>query len=204
MEKSRNVEQEILCAARLVFHQKGYKESTMRDIAAHANVNMAMLHYYYRSKENLFFILFDEAFQTLYERIVKIISDEEPDIFEKIRQIVSQYVGFYRDNPNIPQFIVGEFIRNPEIIGKRMQQLTKPIDTYEAFVSQLESAINEGTIRPISPLSLVINILSLCIFPALVRPVLDEIPGMNKSLLTEISASREKEVADFIIHSIQT
>jgi len=75
MRQNRNVEQDIVEAARKVFQEKGYKEATMRDIAAEANINMAMLHYYFRSKDNLFYIVFDEAFKMLYIEIIKIITN---------------------------------------------------------------------------------------------------------------------------------
>jgi len=204
MKKSRNVEEEIIHAARKMFHEKGYKEATMRDIAAEANINMAMLHYYYRSKDNLFFIIFDEAFRSLYEKIIKIITDQYMDIFQKIRLITSEYIRFFDNNPTIPQFITGEAIRNPEIIGKRMKSIMDPVFTYEVFKDQLQKEIQKGTIRPISALSLVLNILSLCIFPAIAKPILKEFIDDNLTEMNIIIESREKDVADFIINSIKT
>jgi len=70
MKHDRNTEQDIILAAQKVFQEKGYKEATMRDIAAEANINMAMVHYYFRCKENLFFLVLDEAFRLLVEEIL--------------------------------------------------------------------------------------------------------------------------------------
>jgi AcrR family transcriptional regulator len=98
----RNTEQDIINAARKVFQEKGFKEATMRNIADEAKINMAMLHYYFRSKENLFYIVFDEAFSQLYEQVVKVLSSEEFDIFEKIRNIVNEYISFFVRNRTSP------------------------------------------------------------------------------------------------------
>lgn len=203
MGKNRNVEEEIIIAARKIFHEKGYKEATMRDIASEANINLAMLHYYYRSKENLFFIVFDEAIRVLYEKIVKILTTGSIDIFLKIRQIVSEYVRFFYTNPTIPQFVTGEAIRNPEVIGKRMKNLINPVFTYEMFKDQLNKEIERGNIRPISPLSLIMNILSLCIFPSITKPIIKEVLDEKEPFIDFSLETLENNIADFIINSIK-
>ena len=149
MRQNRNVEQDIIEAARKVFQEKVYKEATMRDIAAEANINMAMLHYYFRSKDNLFYIVFDEAFKLLYSEIIKILSDDEMDLFQKIRTIVSQYITFFGEKPYLPHFIMGEVIRNPEKIGERMQRNTNLIVAFRIFSEQMKMEYEKGTIQQI-------------------------------------------------------
>ena len=64
-EKYVTTEQKILDVATEVFQQKGYAGARMQDIADKAEINRAMLHYYYRNKEKLFEGIFEKAFQTL-------------------------------------------------------------------------------------------------------------------------------------------
>jgi TetR/AcrR family transcriptional regulator len=203
MEKGRNVELEIIQAARRVFQIKGYKEATMRDIASEANINMAMLHYYYRSKDNLFFLVFDESFRDLYEKISSNISDPDIDIFEKIRMITNAYLTFFNNSPYVPPFVVGEIIRNPEEIGKRLQKIINPIDTFKKFSEQLQKECDKGTIRQISALTLLLNTLSLCIFPAISRPVLQEVLNFDSVTMEAHLEIRKNELADFIINAIK-
>lgn len=203
MRQNRNVEQDIIDAARKVFHEKGYKESTMRDIAAEANINMAMLHYYFRSKDNLFYLVFDEAFKMLYSDVIKILSNNELDLFEKIRTIVSEYITFFSEKPYLPQFIMGEIIRNPEKIGERMQRNTNLIVAFRIFTEQLKKECEKGTIQQISALSLILNIISLCVFPAVARPLINEVVGVEIAAYDVANEARKKEVADFIIKAIK-
>ncbi|HPT20517.1 MAG TPA: TetR/AcrR family transcriptional regulator [Bacteroidales bacterium] len=203
MEKTRNVEQDIIEAARKVFQKNGFREATMRDIANEANINLAMVHYYFRSKDNLFYIVFDEAFRMLYEKITKIITNEKLDIFEKIRILVNEYISFFNKNPQIPLFIVREIIRNPEEIGDRMKININPVPTFNHFACQLQEEYEKGTIRKISALSLVINIISLCVFPALAKSIIINVSGLTEVEMEAIAESRKKEVADFIINSIR-
>lgn len=203
MEKGRNTEQDIIEAARKVFHTKGYKEATMRDIAAEANINMAMLHYYYRSKDNLFFIVFDESFKELYEKIAANISDPNLNIFDKIRLITNEYVSFFTDRPYIPSFIIGEVIRDPQKTGKRFREIINPLDTFKLFSEQLQDEYNKGTIREISAFTLLLNMISLCVFPAIARPVFREVLNLDSNLIDGVLEERKGEVAEFIINAIK-
>jgi TetR/AcrR family transcriptional regulator len=204
MEKIRNVELDIIDAARKVFHEKGYKEATMRDIAAQANINMAMLHYYYRSKDNLFLLVFDESLRTLYEKIAKVVSSTDKDIFVKIEEICNQYISFFSLQPNIPPFIIGEVIRNPEKIGKRLLECTNAPEIFRVFSEQLQHEHNKGTIIQISALTLVVNMLALCVFPAISRPVIQSIFSYNEEQMNALLESRKHEVSEFIINAIRT
>lgn len=203
MKQDRNTEQDIILAAQKIFQEKGFKEATMRDIAAEAKVNMAMLHYYYRSKENLFFLVLDEAFRLLVEKIVTVLTNDALDIFEKIRTIVREYISFFSEKPYLPQFIMGEMIRNPEWIGKRMFENMSFLIVFRTFSEQLEKEYEKGTIQHISALSLLLNIISLCVFPAIVKPLVDEDCNANGSVFDLVIENRKTEVADFIIKAIQ-
>jgi AcrR family transcriptional regulator len=201
MKQDRNTEQDIIVAARKIFQEKGFKGATMRDIAAEANVNMAMLHYYFRSKENLFFLVLDEAFRLLVEKIVTVLTNDKLDIFEKIRTIVREYITFFAEKPYLPQFIMGEMIRNPEWIGQRMFENMSFMIVFRTFSEQLEKEYEKGTIQHISALSLLLNIISLCVFPAVVKPL---VSGENKaSVFNLVIENRKTEVADFIIKAIK-
>jgi TetR/AcrR family transcriptional regulator len=203
VDKNRNAEQDIINAARKVFHEKGYKEATMRDIASEANINMAMLHYYYRSKDNLFFLVFDEAFRELYEKIAVNISNPGISIFDKIRLITNEYLTFFNSKPYMPPFIIGEVIRNPEKVGKRLHEIIKPTETFNVFSEQLQAECDKGNIRQISALTLVLNTLSLCVFPAISQPVLQGVLDFDSAKMDALHEERKRELADFIINAIR-
>ena len=59
--KTENTELEILEAAKDIFQQKGMDGARMQEIADKANINKALLHYYYRSKQLLFEAVFKSA-----------------------------------------------------------------------------------------------------------------------------------------------
>jgi TetR/AcrR family transcriptional regulator len=204
MRQNRNTEQDIVDAARKVFQEKGYKEATMRDIAAEANINMAMLHYYFRCKDNLFYIIFDEAFKLLYNDIINVLSNKELDLFEKIRRVVSEYITFFQEKPYLPQFIIGEIIRNPEKIGNRMQRNANLVLAFKVFSEQLNKEYEKGNVQQISAISLLLNIISLCILPAIAKPMIIEAIGIETTAFDLAIEARKHDVAEFIIKAIKS
>lgn len=203
MKQDRNAEQNIIVAAQKIFQEKGFKEATMRDIAAEAKVNMAMLHYYFRSKENLFFLVSDEAFRLLVEKIITVLTNDNLDIFDKIRTIVREYITFFCEKPYLAQFIMGEVIRNPGWIGKRMFENMSFLVVFRTFSEQLEKEYEYGKVQHISALSLLLNIISLCVFPAIVKPLVSGDCNHDSSFFDLVIENRKTEVADFIIKAIK-
>ena len=97
-------EEAIIRAAKDIFVSKGYAATRMQEIADAANINKAMLHYYFRSKEMLFRVI---TIQTLEMMLPKFLSalQHEGTVIEKIENIVINYIETIRENPHIPLFI---------------------------------------------------------------------------------------------------
>lgn len=203
MKINRNTEQDIINAARVVFLAKGYKATTVREIVTKAHASKSMLNYYFRSKENLFNIIFDEVFHSIYVRVIRILLDEDLDFFEKIQLVTSDYISFFNDNPQLAIFIAAEVNRSPEKVGKRIRGLIQPNFT-NAFDELLKKEYQRGTICQISGYSLLINILSLCTFPVIASPILTNAIGGEKISIESILGTQKTEVANFIINAIKS
>ena len=85
---SHEAEENILKAARTVFIKKGYKGATTRDIAAEAGITSPLLNYYFRSKENIFSIVYERAFNSLYSNVYHTIMGDA-SLFDKILKMFS-------------------------------------------------------------------------------------------------------------------
>ena len=72
------------------------------------------------------------------------------------------------------------------------------------FSEIVNNEIKAGNIRPIAPDQLIVNILGLCIFPFVARPIIQGVvfKGDKKSYQLFLE-SRKKEVVDFVINSIK-
>lgn len=198
--KNDTTENEILKAAKEIFHLKGMDGTRMQEIADKANINKAMLHYYFKNKEVLFNAVFKSAFNMLAPQVNTILNDES-DLFTKIQNFTSSYISFVIEHPYIPNFVIQEMNRNPEFIMKLKKQENFP--SLSKFKIQVEEAIENKIIKPISPESLFINIMSLNIFPFIGRPLLSALINVEEADYDQLLQNRKKEVASFIINSIK-
>lgn len=199
-EKDLNTEQKILEAARLVFTQKGFEGARMQEIADEAGINKALLHYYYRSKDKLFEGVFREAFFTMVPQVMDLLKSEMP-LFEKIRFFTSNYIEIFINNPFIPGFVLHELSVNP----KRIVDLLSNMGIQPAlFLDQIQAEIDKGIIKPIDPRNLLTNMLAMCIFPFVARPILQNILFTNdEQAFAQFVEDRKKAVPEFIINAIK-
>lgn len=200
VDKDLNTEQRILEAAKDVFVRKGLEGARMQEIADEANINKALLHYYFRGKDKLFEAVFRETFFKLLPNLVDLMKSDI-SLFEKIRLFVENYIDIINDNPLLPIFVLHELNRNPQRVVEMIKSSgINPV----YFVIQIQEEIEKGTIELINPLHLIVNMISMCIFPFVARPILQGIIFNEDSQNYDaFIQERKKEVSDFIINSIR-
>ncbi len=198
--KTENTETEILIAAKEIFQQKGMAGARMQEIADKAQINKALLHYYYRSKQLLFEAVFKSAFSLLAPQLNKVLNDDS-DLFEKIRKFTESYISFVIKHPYLPNFVIQELNKNPEFVLNLQSE--KHFPSIDKFKLQVSDAIKQGVIRPIEAEQLFINIISLNIFPFIGQPLLMALVNVDKERYSKIVENRKTEVAEFIINSIK-
>jgi AcrR family transcriptional regulator len=199
-EKELNTEQAILKAAKQIFIRKGMDGARMQEIANEAGINKALLHYYFRSKDKLFEAILQDAFLKFIPDIMEMLQSDLP-LFKKIEIFAGKYIDAFTENPFIPGFILHELSRDPSKIASMVKNSgVRP----ETFISQINKEIEAGSIVPIDPHHLIVNILSMCIFPFAARPILLNVLFRNDpDAWAGFIAQRKKEVPEFIINAIR-
>ncbi|GAA0550862.1 TetR/AcrR family transcriptional regulator [Chitinophaga japonensis] len=200
MARERNTEEQIIAAAKKVFLQKGLAGARMQDIADEAGINKALLHYYYRSKDKLFALVFDEALDKLVSRLNSVISNDLT-LPEKIRGVVDSYIGGLSQYPHIPLFVLNELQQNPALLIKKFRSRPDFPDL-ERFLREIAVAGEKGEIRKISPIQLLLNVLSMCIFPFVAKPLAQAVFGMDDVQFRMLIEERRQLVSDFVLRAI--
>lgn len=202
MESNRSVEEDIIRSARHVFVEKGYDGATMREIAAGAGINISMLHYYFRSKDNMFDIVFEDVFRRMYGKIFEAIADDK-DIFEKISAIVGLYVDTLVAEPRLPNFIFNEVTQRPDRSG-RFAEYKEYVQQYtRSFQKQLDRAADEGRIRRVSVMELIVDIESLCVYPFLTGPLWQKVFDVSPEDFIRMVENKKEIFTRNIIKSLE-
>ncbi|MEO6905082.1 MAG: TetR/AcrR family transcriptional regulator [Ginsengibacter sp.] len=184
-ESNSSTEEKIKVAARKMFMQKGFAATRTRDIAEESGINLALLNYYFRSKEKLFNEIMLEKMQQFFGILLPIVNDPSTKLETKIELMVSNYIDMLSENPDLPLFVLGEMKGQSEKIKKILpvQKITDKI----SFINQLKER------RPdINPIHFLMNILGMTVFPFVAKPAFELIAATNKNQLESILQERKK------------
>lgn len=197
--KKDSTEEKILEAAKNVFVTKGMEGARMQEIADEAGINKALLHYYFRSKERLFEAIFSEIIKFAFPKITRIVQSDEP-IVTKIEQVIDAYIDLLIKHPFIPGFVMKELSRDPSGLIKMVLKFgLNP----EVVFEQIQLAMDRGEIIKMPPKHLAANIVSMCIFPFAVRPILSLVLFKDdRKALEAFYSERADVIKKFVINAI--
>ena len=191
-----NSEERIKAAARKVFHQKGYAGTRTRDIAEEAGINHAMVNYYFRSKEKLFQIVMIETMTYFFQGISAILNEETTSLEQKIEQVVAKYIDLLLEEPELPTFMFNEVRTNPEPFIEN-SPIYKALQN-SVLARQYAEAVASGEISEPNLLQMVLNVISLVIFPFIAQPILIVLNKMDNEQYKTLMLERKKLIPQWI------
>ncbi len=198
--KNSSTEEKIKTAARKLFMQKGYVATKTRDIAKEADINLALLNYYFRSKEKLFQIIMMEHLQFFKQGIVPVINDKNTSLEEKFESFISSYIDLLIQQPDIPLFILNEIRNNPDQfmkIGLR-DELAKSY-----FMKQLNKVLQSKS-KSIEPFHVMVSMMGLTVFPFIVSPMLKNVGKINQLQFNALMEERKTLIPKWMNAIIQS
>jgi TetR/AcrR family transcriptional regulator len=203
--KKTPTEVKILLSAKKVFYQKGLKGARMQEIADDAGVNKAMLHYYFRSKEKLFDKVFEESVQSVTPVLMNVFL-EDSDLNTKIAHLVEMLIDLFMNEPYLSNFIVNELSQNPEKLFINVLDLEGGLigKVIPLVNQQLQVEIEKGNINSeIRSAELIVNIMSLCLFPIMSQTVLQKTLGIDDERMIRFMNKRKQTVTKFVLDAIK-
>ena len=171
-----STEEKIKAAALKLFTKKGFAATRTRDISEEAGINLALLNYYYRSKERLFELVMTEILQNFFRGLTQIFNDEGTSLDEKVSIFVKSYTALLKQQPDLPLFIFHELRMNPQKLASKMG-VNQVFKTF--FFKQLGHEIERKKVARIHPLHYVINMIAMSVFPFIAAPLLKHIAGID-------------------------
>lgn len=198
-----NTEQAILKAAEELFLEQGFEQTTTKQIAQRAGCNQALLHYYYRTKDNLFEQIFEEKAQFIATHFLDINSTAQT-LEEKISQMVELHFELFRKNPRLVPFLLKEVLSDPvrvaPILDKIKQYMVK---IFGKIDEALHEEIEKGAARPVSTLNVILTLVSLDVAPFIIAPVLQRVLDLTDEQLDEQFDKRKQEVVEILLRQIR-
>ncbi|MGM9735946.1 MAG: TetR/AcrR family transcriptional regulator [Candidatus Cryptobacteroides sp.] len=172
MDKSQNIEKRILWVAERLFLEKGFNGTSTTEIAKIVGCNQALIHYYFRTKEKLFWDVFSPKMEQAVEYLDAPL-EEGGSFLERMGNVIDFYFDLVDLDERLAPFVVNELLMNPQRWDKFRDRFLRSESRNKAFArfeEQVNDAIREGVIRPIEPIDLLLNILSLTISAFIIAP----------------------------------
>lgn len=203
MNRKDNKEADILKAAEKLFAQKGYKEATTTLIASEAGVTHAMLHYYFRTKEQIFLKVLDLYFNEIVADLKAIMVPETYDI-GLIRRVTEICFDFFSRHRGHLALLMEMSREKPEILEENISRISLFLgSSMNAHRERIEKAVRDGAIKEITFHELLVDIVSVCAAPFLFSPMISNLAGMDEAQIEAFMERRKTEAVEMISGRLQ-
>jgi len=199
-EKDKLTEEKIFETATLVFEEQGLAGARMQDIANRAGINKALLHYYFRTKDQLFSAVFTKLAQKMFSKFTPIF-EENLSLEEKIRFFFREHIEFLQKNPKLPGFILNEINRNPQ----RIKMIIQNIDfthIWNVLTEHHKDELHKYTITEETLPQIMTSIVALSVFPFAARGIFEIVFGKMGVDFDNYMEVRKEFAAEFVIKAI--
>jgi TetR/AcrR family transcriptional regulator len=175
--------------AKQLFFQKGFLNATTQEIADEAGVNRALIHYYFRSREQMLDILLDETLREKKGRVTSILNSDVP-FREKIANYIDMIVDYGIKYPYLDNFLISEMARRPEKI--KLFCAKDPVKSSDLIRNELAIEVKKGKLAAITAEHFMVNLISLCNYPLLAKSVIQTIHGLSDTAYRKFLVERKR------------
>jgi AcrR family transcriptional regulator len=199
--ESKSTEDLILESARKVFVEMGPAEARMQDVADEADITQSLLHYYFRRRDDLYEVVFEQELQRFVTHQVEVLSSDRP-LPDKLTTFVRRAIDFNAQNPHLAAFVAFETHYNQEHLD-RLRDAASELDL-GVLQEQLDARAEDGAMEPTDARHLLMHTLSLCLFPFIARPIFQSVYEMTDAEYEAFIDERKAVVPAFIAQALSS
>jgi TetR/AcrR family transcriptional regulator len=196
-----SMEESILEAAERLFLEKGFALTSTTEIAKAVGCNQALVHYYFRTKDNLFNTIFEKKFRMLFEHLYASQSFADVPFSEKVRHAVESHFDLLTKNPKLPLLVATELSRLPENLKNLQNKLQAvPFELFTKLNNELQQEIAEGRVRKVELIDIIITMVTLNAGLFMLLPIAGSILQLDEEQAKELLAHRREENVQVILN----
>jgi len=204
IKNEQPLEQAILEVAERLFLEKGFAMTSTTEISKEVGCNQALVHYYFRTKDNLFNVIFEQKFKSFFQAVFEMKTMGNLSFQDKLRHIIESHFDLLRKNPKMPALILNELSRRPDQIDVLREKLhTLPEQLFAELEKDLQVEIKKGNIRDISLMDIIVSMLSLNIALFVIMPIAEKMLQINEIQKDFMITHRRSENVEFILKSLR-
>ncbi|SKB73659.1 transcriptional regulator, TetR family [Soonwooa buanensis] len=190
--KKDDTEALIRKTAKKLFFGEGKFNATTQEIADAAGVNRTLINYYFRSRDNLFNSVFEEALRKEKEKSEAIINSNS-SFRDKLGHFIDDSISKSMQYPYLEIYIVTQM--NQGCVYHKTENFDENI---AKMGTEIEEEISKGNINPISTQQFILNLASLVSFPTCMRPLLKETMKISDKEFDQLLSERREVILSTI------
>ncbi len=191
----------ILDTAAALFGEHGKAAVSTTRIAKEADVNKAMIFYYFGSKDELYFAAVRKLTEELFSLISERLSNVEPGL-PVIETFVRSHVGYLIEHPALVKLLVRELLAGGIETQGAISGVVHNLDQIRSrFVASLEIAMERGEIRRVDPIHTILNIISMDVFVFVGKPLINAM--FNETDMNRIVNERADHILDLLMNGLR-
>lgn len=203
-KKENTTELAILDAAEELFLKSGYAKTSTVQIAKLAGCNQALVHYYYRSKENLFRQVFEKKAIMFASSVLQVEEVNALSFEEKLKKRISDHFDLIKANRRFPVLLFNEMATNPEMVEHFLQGINYlPSNVIIQIQAELDAEMKKGHICQTDARSLLFNIFSLNVMAFMAAPMFKFIMNVTEAQFDQMLENKKAENIRFVLNSLR-
>ena len=188
-KKSEDLETRIIEAAKELFIENGFAETSMSDIATKVGINRPGVHYYFRTKDKMFQAVFGSIVESLIPKVQDIILQQDIPIGERIGKVIDAYYEVFKTNSSLPIFIMKEMLRDFDYFSKTITEIHS-VNYFNTIRNGLQDEMKKGKLKTVP-----IRFLFLTFYSLLVMPF--SIKNLCQNILLEENETYDEMLAEW-------
>lgn len=196
-----DTEARIFEAALRVFARKGRDGARLQEIADEAGIHRPLLHYYFRTKQQLY----DAVAERMFNQFMATFDApaEGGSFSDTLRAFIDHYIDSVGEHRHAAMWMVAENMAGNPILGEMLARaFATEGSPQRSMVEAIERAIETGEIRPVDPRQLLLTVVSACVFFFVTLPT---VKMMNPLAAEDFDAwveQRKRHVFDVVYYGL--
>ena len=196
-----DTEARIFDAALKVFARKGKDGARLQEIADEAGIHRPLLHYYFRTKQQLYEAVAERMFTQFLAGFD--VPAGNGHLEYTLRAFIDHYFDSVREHQHAAMWMVSENMAGNPVLGELLARAFETEGSPQrTMVDAIERAVASGEIRPVDPRQLMLTIVSACVFPFVSLPTVKMMNPLAERDLDAWVEERKQHVFEVVYYGL--
>ena len=174
----KDTREQLLDAATALFAEQGISSTTVAQIAAHVGVTPAMIHYYFKTRDQLLDAIIEERIVRINAFVWNSITECKDDPLTLVQGLVSRIIQVSDENPWLPQLWIREIVCDGGLMREKVFKRI-PVEKHKQFGECITLGQKQGVVNPdVDSRLLHMSIIGLMMLPLATAKIWNRVPSL--------------------------